>query len=375
MMMARSLSALTLLAALGGALLPGATGGACTSQQCRPRATADGPLLVLYARGGFGQPGPVAGDGQILALRGSLVIQSLVRGLPWPFAGGFAPSPQGRYVAYGEDVTPGLGAASHTEGLWVIGSAGGPPRRLLSPPRSASGQAVYRIGPVAWSSDQSTLAYAVNDAEDYSVNPRSLGVWLTRYDQPRPRLLAPLAALGVMTAGGAPISQLSWSPDGRTLAVSAERAGGDATQPGQRTPVVLALDAVTGQSRMLVDGGWYASYAPTGASLTYVTGGIGTVATPMALWVADARGQHRRKLVSVSGTILSPVWSPDGRAIAYIEGGRAADRPTAIHLLDAITGQDWVILTSTGAGQRLFAPGGRFLRLAWMRAWPNGGRP
>ncbi len=369
-MAARLLSVLPLVVALLGATLPSAANATRTLRRTAPAPTptlAVGPLLVLYARGGIGQPGPPAGDGQILALQRGGVARILARGLPWPFAGGLAPSPRGRDVAYGVDITPGPGAPAQTQGLWVVGSTGGTARHLLLPPPGTTGQPDYRIGPIAWSPDRYTLAYAVNNTEDYDVNARALGIWLTRYDRPHPRLVATRAGLGI-NAGAAAISQLSWSPDGRTLAVSGERAPQGMTPSAPGDPVVVELDVATGHTRVLVADGWYAAFAPTGAALAYVTGGIGTAVTPMALWVADAGGGRRRKVASVPGTIFSPSWSPDGQTIAYIQGGRTADGPTAIHLLDAATGRDRVLLTSTSASQPLFTPGGRFLRLAWMRA-------
>ena len=60
-------------------------------------------------------------------------------------------------------------------------------------------------------------------------------LWLTRYDHVHPRLLVTFAQLGAVDAPPlrAPfvINQLSWSPDGRTLAVSTFRRLPGATQP------------------------------------------------------------------------------------------------------------------------------------------------
>src|SRR5256885_14970180 len=78
-------------------------------QGCRTRATVNGPLLVLYARGGPGHLGPTVGDGRILVVHGSKVGRTLSHGLPFPFTGGLVSSPCGRYVAYGEDAMPGPG--------------------------------------------------------------------------------------------------------------------------------------------------------------------------------------------------------------------------------------------------------------------------
>jgi hypothetical protein len=44
-------------------------------------------------------------------------VRVLVRGLPSPHMGGLAPSPRGRYLAYGEDATVAPGTPPQTQGL------------------------------------------------------------------------------------------------------------------------------------------------------------------------------------------------------------------------------------------------------------------
>jgi hypothetical protein len=63
----------------------------------------------------------------------------------------------------GEDVAVAPGTPPQTQGLWLVPSTGGSSRRLLLPPRSVEGNQLG-IGPVAWSPDRYTLAYAVNPA-------------------------------------------------------------------------------------------------------------------------------------------------------------------------------------------------------------------
>src|SRR5437763_6318469 len=142
------------------------------NQGCRTRATVNGPLLVLYARGGPGHLGPTVGDGRILVVHGSKVVRTLTHGLPFPITGGLVSSPCGRYVPYGADAMPGPGRPPQTQRLWLTTSDGRATRRLLLPPPSATGQPDYSIGPIAWSPDRLALAYAVNNAQDYGVNPR-----------------------------------------------------------------------------------------------------------------------------------------------------------------------------------------------------------
>lgn len=355
-------------AALVSVALPSANG---TREVLRrpSNMTADGPLLAYYARGGgvngLGQSGPIVGDGQILALRGGTVVRVLAGQLPAPFKGGLASSPRGRFVAYGTDINPAAGISAQTQGLWVVSDNGQTRHQVLLPPRSTQGNTLG-IGPIAWSPDQYTLAYSVSYGIDVAVNPqkdRGPGIWLTRFDRPKPRLVATLAQLGLGTEGPPPVTQLSWAPNGRTLAISTAR---QSWKDGQTIPEVLSLDIETGQAHLLVDGGQYASFSKVDGELTYVTDEGGTTPS-MALWVTGAHGQ-RHKIITVAGIITSPTWSPDGRTIAYVAGSRPVGGVTSIHLVDVATGRDRVTLASDSATQPLFTPGGRFLRLAWMHA-------
>jgi Tol biopolymer transport system component len=157
------------------------------------------------------------------------------------------------------------------------------------------------IGPVAWSPDRYTLAYAVNPGGVTNVSrpEPALGIWRTRYDHVHPRLLAAFAQLGAIDAPPlqAPfvINQLSWSPDGRTLAVSTFRRLPGATQSEQPVPVILAVDTATGAVRMLVRGVQDGVFAPRGAALAYTESGSGP-AGGGTLYVADAQGRHGQVL-------------------------------------------------------------------------------
>jgi WD40-like Beta Propeller Repeat len=327
-------------------------------------AGINGPILVLVGRGGLGQIGPT--EGEILAVQRGRVIRVLTRGLPFPFSEGLAPSPRGRYVGYGAEV----------KGLWVATSDGSSRYHLLLPPRSTQGN-VLGVESVAWSPDRYTLAYAVNIAADFAVNPlkdRGLGIWLTRYDRARPRLLVTPAQLGAVgmgktgTAGGETfaIARLSWSPDGRTLAVSTFRPAPGVAQPGQAIPVVLAVDVATGKTRLLLSGVHDAVFAPTSGALAYVTGEPNKGG--MSLRVADAHGQNVRVLATVNGLIASPAWSPDGRTIAYITGSYTGNGGTEIRTIDVAGGTTRLVLSTMGSRQRLLPPRGQFVRLAWMHA-------
>lgn len=329
-----------------------------SGEQPASPASANGPLLAeVQLSGLMGSPS------EIVKTKHGHLIQVLAAHLPYPPMGGLAPSPNGHTVAFGEAATVAPDNPPPTQGLWVVPGTGGTPRRLLLPPASVEGNQLG-IGPVAWSPDGSTLAYAVNPAGGVLNTTRpepGLGLWLTRYDHVHPHLLATPAQLGAVDTSPSrapfPIDQLSWSADGRLLAVSTRRPLPGSRQPTQTIPVVLAVDRPSGAVRLLVSGGQDGVCAPRGQALAYVAGGSGGAASA-TLRLAVGPGYRGRVLAS--GPIFSPAWAPDGRSIAYIDGG------TVIRTVNVTTGRLSVIATLAGLGR--FPAGAQFAHLTWMHA-------
>lgn len=375
----QALPALALSAILVGAVAVSDRTEAVPATRQRLQPAVNGPLLVLDARGGMGQVGP--GDGQILVVQQDRVARVLARGLPFPFAGGIAPSPRGREVAYGEDSVLTTINPPRTQGLWLVPSGGGAARRLLLPPHSTEHNTLG-IGPIAWSPDGAMLAYAVDVVAGVVVNPaqeHGLGLWLTRRYNPQPRLLATNAHLGAVdvprqtgsaaahaTGSPFPIETLSWSPDGRTLAVSTFRVATET--PAMRVArVILALTLKTGTVRMLVKGAYDGVYAPSSSMLAYVR----DEAKGVCLFIADAQGQHERAILR-RPFIRDIAWSPNGRSLAYIGavGAAVSGRlpKAAVYTVNVATGQVRLLLRESQVGQPLLPSGGQFLRLAWLPA-------
>lgn len=317
----------------------------------------NGPILVLAAElHGNSQ------SGEVLAEYQGRVLRTIVRGLPSPFTGGIAASPDGRYIAFGED--PAIASHSQqTQGLWIITSTGQGLHRLLMPPPSVAGNHLS-VGPIAWSSDGSTLAYAVQISGDVAANPQdeqALGIWLTPFDHARPRLVATLSQLGTDPSNPF-ITNLSWSSDQHTLVVSTVRPLSKGARPGQTSMVVLAFDIRTRRSRVLVNNAAEGIVSPR-AELAYVTQN----ATGTALWVTDARDRHARKLIHSTQMIVSPTWSPDGHSIAFIKGRFfVGGGTTAIQTVNVTTGRVHTVLVPSNVHQNPLTSGAQFLRLFWM---------
>ena len=177
--------------------------------------------------------------------------------------------------------------------------------------------------------------------------------WFAWHQASRSRMSQPLAAPQRLTSNPTenPISAAAISPDGKYLAYS-DKTGtylrlmstGEVhtfycrrilmfnSWPGTRTHQLLAawsssqamkmglwiLSILGGSPRQLSDEGWSASVSADGSQIAYLkSAGFGE--TGQEIWLMRADGTDQRKIsLSEEGTAFaSPVWSPDGRWIAY----------------------------------------------------------
>jgi len=161
--------------------------------------------------------------------------------------------------------------------------------------------------------------------------------WLYRWDSgPEP---LDVAAYGLTKPKSIRIGSPAWSPDGSRLAWV---AGGDFGQGWRIGVVVLDLEAQT--SRLLHPyeplgvGGWPGApvWSPDGRWLAYTVWPAAGSAED-GLWVLRADGQEEHRL----GDSSSPVWSPDGGWLVVTQ--HAAGQETAAWLLEADTWQPQLI--------------------------------
>jgi hypothetical protein len=108
-----------------------------------------------------------------------------------------------------------------------------------------------------------------------------------------PRVLATLQDLPFASADGA---NWSFAPDGRLYFAGAG---------------IEVLDPVTGtRATVIAEPSSLPVVSPDGRRLAYVRGST--------VWVAAIDGSQARELVTVSGTVQSLAWAPDGRALAGV---------------------------------------------------------
>jgi len=163
----------------------------------------------------------------------------------------------------------------------------GTPRRLTSNPTENP------ISAVAISPDGKYLAYA-----------DKTGAYL--------RLMS-TGEVHPLLSNNTDVQFLVWYPDSTQLLA--------AWSSSQTTKMGLwVLSILGGNPRLLSDEGWSASVSPDGSQIVLLKlAGFGE--TGQEIWLMRADGTDQRRIVAptMDGAMLaSPVWSPDGRWIAYV---------------------------------------------------------
>ncbi len=239
-----------------------------------------------------------------------------------------AVTPDGAY-AYTPDWSPKTGrvlylrAASLTSGfdLWTVNPDGTDPRRVTFTPNQVESDAIYSPtgGKIAWT--------------DYGTRR----IYVMRADGSRRRLVADLRGEG---------SDLSWSPDGKWFATQAYRKGS----------YDLLLIRVADGAKRWVDSTtrneWQPDWSPDGTRLVFSR----DMGTQDDLFSIRTDGTGQRRLTRTADISESgPVWSPNGKKIAFV------------HLVIAGNVRNLAIMPATGGFPSTIydAPGDDF-DIAWQ---------
>lgn len=141
------------------------------------------------------------------------------------------------------------------------------------------------------------------------------------------------SAMRHVYSGARVVDHLSWSPDGRHLAIE---GGWEGT--GRQ---IRRLDLASGLSRVLNEYGASPDWSPDGLSIAfheYVNSSVGN-----HVFVMNASDGSNVRNLTVGRGGLDPSWSPDGRRIAYSSG----PAPLKIWVMNA-DGSNPVQLSSGG---------------------------
>jgi Tol biopolymer transport system component len=213
-------------------------------------------------------------------------------------------SPKGRNVRFiGRGIDPAVSPNGRT--LAVAAEAGGIRLTRLD------GSRIRRVtrgndSAPAWSPSGRRLAFARLEC-DFGLygNCEARGVYTIRRDGSDPQLL--------VEQGLEP----AWSRMG-TIAYVAGSAGYQRTGNSWENAIHV-VQATGGPSRRLVWRGRSPDWSPRGDRLVFIR----DVDVYEALFVVNADGSGLQRLHVTRGSFDSPVWSPDGRSIAFLENAWA----------------------------------------------------
>ena len=123
----------------------------------------------------------------------------------------------------------------------------------------------------------------------------------------------------------------TWSPDGQWIAFVSDR-----TEAGQASENIWLLDVASGQVQQLTNSDATLqediepAWSPDSSQIAFIRHGLlgeaGDPSSPPGLWVVDVNTGEERLLVELAGRlggVQPPVWSPDGRWLAYNAPGLA----------------------------------------------------
>jgi Tol biopolymer transport system component len=123
----------------------------------------------------------------------------------------------------------------------------------------------------------------------------------------------------------------TWSPDGQWIAFVSDRA-----EVGQGSDNIWLLDTAEGQVQQLTNSDATLqediepAWSPDGSQIAFLRhsllGELGDPTSPSGLWLVDVSTGEEQLLLEITGQLVGvqpPVWSPNGRWLAYNAPGTA----------------------------------------------------
>jgi dipeptidyl aminopeptidase/acylaminoacyl peptidase len=256
-------------------------------------------------------------------------------------------SPDGKNVAWVEDLRGKDGAVSGNSAIFVSSLDGKAPARKIS----ASSSSAHAESDIAWAPDSHRIAF-LSDA----AKPGQSQLYLQD---------APGQHLKRLTNVKGTLASPKFSPDGKTIAIlfteNAPRAAGPLVAEVAETGEIkdaffeqrlAVIDIATGSLRQVSPADTYIyeySWAPDGLHFV-VSSALGNGDNNW--WIAelstlDATSGLMKSIYKPSLQISYPAWSPEGKSIAFIEGLMSDE--------GSVGGDIFLISASGGKAQNLTA--------------------
>ncbi len=236
--------------------------------------------------------------------------------------------------------------------IWVVSMRGGDPRRLTD--------AKQGVQQLAWSPDGSQFAFVAADEPAPSDDKNNKTFEITDDDFLIREAVTPSHVWVIPSTGGSarrvtsggwsvPIahppgpvpSPLSWSPDGKTIAITRRE------NPHEKTPNisrVALLDVSSGTTRRLTTHDLDESqpmFSPDGTRVAYWHAQGGVRENQNSIWIAPASGGDGKEVTgAIDRNVFRAIWMPDGKSI--LTGGH-----------DGTTVAYWIVPADGGSPRRL----------------------
>jgi dipeptidyl aminopeptidase/acylaminoacyl peptidase len=258
-------------------------------------------------------------------------------------------SPDGEWIAFLANASAEREARRQ---LWVMPMQGGDAKRLTDAPRG--------VQQFAWSPDGSQIAYVTADEppanedknnksfeigdDDYlsTAAPTPSHIWVVgSAGGAARRITGGSWSLPVAHPPGPAPSPLSWSPDGKTIAVTRRDTPHGGTPNISR---VALVDVATGAVKRLTTHDLDETqpvFSPDGTRVAYWHPQGGERGSQNAVWIAPAFGGNGKEVTAaLDRNVYRSIWLPDGKSFL-----------TAGH--DGTTTAYWIVPADGGAARRL----------------------